>query len=455
MIKNILDKTGIAGWKIRTKLVLFLLIMAVTCLFLYRFLWDHQKNVIGFLEDKKIVTWYDEEQFREDIVKAAGDYTVPESEKDEEGQKEIQPFLDQFADTYMGVYIYGLDDGLYRCGRPPGFYDRIAFGSLLGSSMERLGEQYSGVNAEFANGEYQIMYMSTHRILFAYPYVAVSTILCIALFLLVILGYISSVIKRISRVKDAIVEMAQGTLSHPVPPCGQDEVGIVASELDMLRKTLNENIRKESESRQANQDLITAMSHDLRTPLTVLNGYLEVLRLGRIPEDAQKEYIERCIGKASDIRELTDRMFEYALVYEENETAELTQIPAAVLIRCLEENCDFIRLAGFTVKTAFHGTDGTMLGDEIMIKRIFSNLFSNILKYGEKKKTVAINTEADRGRLKITLANDVKEEAGETESNQIGLRSVRKMVEQHRGELYTFSSARTYTVRITLPLSTH
>lgn len=453
MIEKLLRKTDISRWKIRTKLVLLLLIMAAVSLYLYRFLWENQDKVIDFLEDKKIVTWYDEEQFREDIVKAAGNYTVPESEEDKEGQKAIQPFLDQFADTYMGVYIYGLDDGLYRCGKVSGFYDRIHFGSLLADSINRLGERYSSIKVRFANGEYEVMYVSTHRLLFAYPYVAASAVLCIVLYLSVILIYINSVIKRICRVKDAIVEMAQGTLNHPIPPCGRDEVGIVASELDMLRKTLDENIRKENESQQANQDLITAMSHDLRTPLTVLNGYLEALKLGRIPEEVREEYVERCIGKASDIRELTDRMFEYALVYEENEAADLRQIPVSVLMRCLEENCDFIRLAGFTVESGLQTAEGTMIGDEIMIKRIFSNLFSNILKYGDKKAAVTVKTETDRDRLVITLTNNVKEESGQTESNQIGLRSVKKMIEQHGAELDTCINEKTFTVKLIFHMS--
>ena len=76
-----------------------------------------------------------------------------------------------------------------------------------------------------------------------------------------------------------------------------------------------------------------AMSHDLRTPLTVLNGYLEVLKLKKGDPEKQEEYIDRCLKKTGDIRALTDRMFEYALVYEDTETARLRQIPVALLER--------------------------------------------------------------------------------------------------------------------------
>ena len=59
------------------------------------------------------------------------------------------------------------------------------------------------------------------------------------------------------------------------------------------------------------------MSHDLRTPLTILNGYLEILKLGRNDPKMQEEYLERCLRKTADIKEMTDKMFEYALVFED------------------------------------------------------------------------------------------------------------------------------------------
>ena len=121
----------------------------------------------------------------------------------------------------------------------------------------------------------------------------------------------------------------------------------MANELNHLRISLNENIVREQESRKANQDLITALSHDLRTPLTILTGYLEVLRLGRTPEK-QADYLDRCLKKASDIKELTDQMFSYALVSEEQETPDMSWLSTDYIFQCIQENCDFISLAGFT-----------------------------------------------------------------------------------------------------------
>lgn len=439
----------IGSWRIRTKMILLFFVMAAISISLFGFLWRHQADAADLLERSGIVTWFDSGEFLEKAETAAKYYNVPDSEDDEEGKKEFEPFLDLLTDDYTGVSVYGIDDGLYRYGRTPRILNHFIFGSILASSQSILGEQYGDIPVKFANGTYDMIYYSYHRSKFTYPYVIASIILCVAVFLSGILIFIGRMMKRVSAVKDSIVRMSVGDLSSPVPPCGADEIGIVSKELDALRQTLQENIRRESESRQANQDLITAMSHDLRTPLTVLNGYLEVLKLKRADPGVREKYVDRCLEKAADIKALTDRMFEYALVYEENETADLKPLSISDLAECLRENCEFIRIAGFTVEEKFeYGAESEMYGDKVMLKRIFSNLFSNILKYGDKKGEVTVQICPECGRLKILITNLIKKDAADTESNQIGLRSVRKMVEMHQGELYTFVETNIYTVGI-------
>ena len=277
-----------------------------------------------------------------------------------------------------------------------------------------------------------------------------SILLCVFVFLAGILVFMGRVMKRIFKVKDKISNMAQGDLAHPVPYCGEDEVGMLAKELDSLRETLDMNIKKEESVHRANRDLITAISHDLRTPLTVLRGYLDILKLKRCPESARDEYVEKCIHKADDIRVLTDRMFEYALVYEVDETAELKQMPVSVLNDILEDNCEFIRLAGFSVEQTLVLPEGCMSGDEIMLKRIFSNLFSNILKYGDKKHKVTVEAEREHGKTKIVLANGIKSSGDEVESSRIGLKSTEKMVRMHKGSMHIERENNTYIVNISI-----
>ena len=231
----------------------------------------------------------------------------------------------------------------------------------------------------------------------------------------------------------------------------RDEIGILAQELDHLRETLNENIAKEQESRQTNQDLITALSHDLRTPLTILNGYLEVLSLKRNPE-AQEEYLARCLQKTADIRELTDRMFEYALVPPEDEMPELTWLSTDFIRQSLSENCDFIRLAGFSPELLMSKTSRVLESDKTMLKRIFNNLFSNILKYGDKSSPVTVSGKICGQSLTVTISNAVKQEHTQEESTNIGLRSVQKMMRLLGGALKVEKTKELFTATLSFPL---
>lgn len=102
--------------------------------------------------------------------------------------------------------------------------------------------------------------------------------------------------KQVVLLKQEILRMSAGDLSTPLVSSGADEIGVLSRELDHLRLTLDQNIRQEQEAHQSNRELIAALSHDLRTPLTVLHGYLDILQLDRNP-DMQNTYVTRCLQK--------------------------------------------------------------------------------------------------------------------------------------------------------------
>ena len=73
--------------------------------------------------------------------------------------------------------------------------------------------------------------------------------------------------------------MSQGDLSHAMTIMSHDELAILAQEMDTLRITLASNYQNEARIKEAHQEMITCLSHDLRTPLTALRGYLDILCL--------------------------------------------------------------------------------------------------------------------------------------------------------------------------------
>lgn len=435
MIKKICSR--ISYWKIRTQFALLIFCALIMSFGLFGTLWANKMHFFNFfgLADY-CQTYGDALTLADRLYKEAPNYELPESEEDEERIKALEPFLD-LADQYTSISIYGLDDGYHRTSR---FAEYVEKHSLLftfygfGDQLTDGGfEDFRYVPLKFSNGSGSALIMSYKRQMVLYPYVLISLFLSILLFFLMILFFVRRKMRSVLRLEQEILVMSSGNLTRPIPDLGGDEIGILAKELNSLRSTLNDNIVSEMESRKANQDLITALSHDLRTPLTILNGYLEILKLKKNP-DMQDEYIDKALGKAKDIKSLTDRMFEYALVSEKSETPELAWISTDYIRKQLEENTDFIRLAGFSADFCRTPASVALESDKTMLKRIFNNLFSNIIKYGDKKHPVSITDSISGGRFSVSIKNAVKERQPGADGNHIGLKNVQTMMHLLGGE---------------------
>ena len=433
MIKKM--KTQAKGWKIHTQLMVLILLTGMASVLLFEVLWlnkwsiyEQVQELPGFRDKSQ------DEEFWEKLRTEAAKYNLPSSEDDKDGIKKIQPFLKQ-GDKYTGIYIYSLKEGTYLAGRIPNIWKSAAFSTFFDMGYQLTGgegEETYEFPMKFKNGYATVIVWFYHRVRFIYPYCIFALTVSLGLFFGVILFFIKKKMNMVASLKDEILRMAAGNLRDSVPEMGQDEIGIIAEELDNLRTALQDTIVREKESRRANQDLITAMSHDLRTPLTILNGYLEVLRLDRNPE-MHEEYLNRCLQKISDIREMTDRMFEYALVFEEGEEPKVKEIPIEFFRDCINEHGDFIRLTGFQTEIQYTNVERSIIGDKGMIKRIFSNLFSNILKYGDKAVPVQIQGCFTKTTYVLTMSNGIKQQNSGVESNHIGLLSVEKMMQQLGG----------------------
>ena len=471
--------------KIRTKLILLILVTGAFCLTLFRFLWHRKWNAYYFLaqnlpSNMKFFPTPDDD-FWGNLIEEAKKYNVPDSEDDKEAVRAIEPFF-SLADEYTSISIYGLEDGLYRTSCfPEAMLWSEPFNTFFQMTYQWIDEdvnQNYERAVKFKNGYASVMVSFYHSSFFLVPYAIFCLFLCVFLFLFTVLFFVGKKIKTIVRLEQAILQMSSGDLITPVKKSGYDEIGVLALELDKLRFTLHENFLHEQEVHQSNQELIAALSHDLRTPLTILKGYLEILRLNRNP-DLQTDYISRCIGKADDLKEMTDRMFEYALVFDEAADSakdlQLEEMPVSFFLDNLREHSDFLRLAGFQTNLCFTEPDdpnaspSSVIADEAMAKRVLNNLFSNIIKYADKKEAVFISA-SFKEFLLISVRNKIKQEEESylhnqnhtsfasdalqeslhypTGSTQIGLKSVRKMMKKMNGDLVLQIEDRIFTAKL-------
>ena len=107
--------------------------------------------------------------------------------------------------------------------------------------------------------------------------------------------YFRRITRKISKLAGDVSKIGAGELEVLTPPKGKDEITSLADDVNRMCISIRENAVKEREAWEANAGLITAMSHDLRTPLTVLMGYLDIIAMQEELSQDTKNYLQTCI----------------------------------------------------------------------------------------------------------------------------------------------------------------
>lgn len=230
----------------------------------------------------------------------------------------------------------------------------------------------------------------------------------------------------------------------------------LAASVNTMRDTILERTRNEQTAWQANSDLITAMSHDIRNPLTSLIGYLDLLEMSqdRLPEDL-RSYVLASRDKAYQLKDLTGEMFRYFLVFSRGEQ-ETHPEPYDAQILCaqlLGECTAELRSRGFDVNLLLLTTPCTVTTDVQMLKRVTDNLLSNIEKYADPAARLTILAECEGERLHVCFANRARRELARVESNHIGLRTCEAILKLLGGQFFTYRAGDDFSAEFVLPLT--
>ena len=283
---------------------------------------------------------------------------------------------------------------------------------------------------------------------------ALSYVLGIALFFLIVIAFNTRVNSRIIRLSKEVDAISEGNLKQKITVSKQDEITALSKNVDQMRNYLILRLEEKEEAWEANRELITAMSHDIRTPLTSLLGYLEILEQGQYTDERQKQqYIEKVKDKALHLKSLSDKLFSYFMIFGSDQLpVQLQRLDAAV---CLEQMLgeQIFELEGkeFSVQLQMHLPHGYILVDVEMLRRIFDNIFSNILKYGDRAYHVQVECRLESGRLCVTATNKINPVLDKIESNNLGHKICVKIARQLGGDITFQNTGSLYTAALYLP----
>lgn len=274
-------------------------------------------------------------------------------------------------------------------------------------------------------------------------------------FILLLFALIHRKIRYVNQLEQDLKVLGGGNLEYPITIKGRDELTSLAAGIEALKNGILEEQQMKAEAEKANMELVTAMSHDLRTPLTSLIGYLELLNMHRYEDEEQlKKYLEYCRKKAFQMKKVSDRLFEYFLVYgREEKGLQLQKIPSVELAEdlCNGQFFDWQDHGG-TIRCQIGNLEGFVQVDSEYMQRVMDNLISNLKKYGDPQFPLEIEAKEQPDMLHIQVTNHIRDRKDYPESTQIGLKTCRKIMENHGGNFTWKQENNEFMITITLPL---
>lgn len=274
-------------------------------------------------------------------------------------------------------------------------------------------------------------------------------------FITIMLLFTHHITHKISRLSAAVNAVSSGEMEEPISCSGSDELAQLAQDVNHMRDAIADRAHGEQTAWQANSDLITALSHDIRNPLTSLIGYLELLEMEqeRLPEELW-QYVRSSLDKAYRLKDLTGEMFRCFLVFgRQEQDLQMETYDAQILLeQLLGEYVVELRSHGFRVNTITLQTPCRVRTDVRMLKRVVDNLMSNLEKYADPDEPLAILAGVEGGALHVCFANRTKKLSGQVESNRIGLRTCGAIMQLLGGEFCTYQEADGFTAELVLPL---
>ena len=259
-------------------------------------------------------------------------------------------------------------------------------------------------------------------------------------------------LRYICRLSEEIQAMEGGDLNQPITLQGNHELTQLAKSLDAMRQAFKTQRERENAVFRANQTMITEMSHDLRTPLTTLQIYTDILRFQKYEPERLHEYLEKIDTKASQIRQLAENIFEYSLISCEQAVEMDPPVSAQEVFHdILSEMVAYLSQQGFQFSLELDWPPDLIRAYQPYVKRLIDNISSNIVKYADTGIPVQIKVAREIDGVSLSFRNAVRPDEFEQESTHIGLSNIKTMMAKMGGICQIAQVHGSFQIQVCLP----
>lgn len=286
----------------------------------------------------------------------------------------------------------------------------------------------------FADGKTEVFFEGIFSYSVYFIIIIASVTLTAVLFLTIVLLGVRRKMRRIRELEQEVKVLRSGSLDHEILSRGDDEIEELAREINNMREALRSQIQQELKARHSSQELVTEVSHDLRTPLTSILLYSDMIRNGRYESSEQMmQYVDRISVKANQLKRLTDELFEYALIGQSSAVELQSGRFRDVFFDPLSAVISYLSEAGYQCEGEPAWSDRPVRFYPDYVPRIFDNIVSNVQKYADASNPIRIRTSFDGNYASICFQNRVNQEKLRQDRHRVGLKNVRKMMEAMNG----------------------
>ena len=232
-------------------------------------------------------------------------------------------------------------------------------------------------------------------------------LLGILIFSLIFLLLQRKMARDIETIAHAVKQISEGDLSTRLELEGEGELTDIAENLNRMEEDIQELIDKERTSEQSKTDLITNVAHDLRTPLTSILGYLELLRKNqKLSPEMQQKYLDIAYNKSVRLQKLIEELFGFTKLSYGKINMNVTKVDIVELLaQLLEESYPNFQKNGLSYDFVSNRKSQIIEADGDLLARLFDNLIGNAIKYGKEGKRVRVSLRADREIVTIKIVN--------------------------------------------------